>query len=71
MRRRALTISMTALSAVPVRTSAQVIFLWCNIIRQGERAELRAIDLEAKRTAEAKARFEARQARLEREKTGA
>ena len=33
-----------------------------------EKAELRAIDLEAKRTAEAKARFEARQARLEREK---
>ncbi|MEN4685011.1 electron transport complex subunit RsxC [Pantoea agglomerans] len=33
-----------------------------------EKAELRAIDLEAKRTLEAKARFEARQARLEREK---
>jgi Na+-translocating ferredoxin:NAD+ oxidoreductase subunit C len=33
-----------------------------------EKAELRAIDLEAKRTAEAKARFEARQSRLEREK---
>lgn len=33
-----------------------------------EKAELRAIDLEAKRTAEAKARFEARLARLEREK---
>ena len=33
-----------------------------------EKAELRAIDLEARRTAEAKARFEARQARLEREK---
>ena len=33
-----------------------------------EKAELRAIDLETKRTAEAKARFEARQARLEREK---
>ena len=33
-----------------------------------EKAELRAIDLEVKRTAEAKARFEARQARLEREK---
>lgn len=33
-----------------------------------EKAELRAIDQEAKRTLEAKARFEARQARLEREK---
>ncbi|QKJ87080.1 Electron transport complex protein RnfC [Paramixta manurensis] len=33
-----------------------------------EKAELRAIDLEAQRTAEAKARFEARQQRLEREK---
>ncbi|PIJ84872.1 MULTISPECIES: electron transport complex subunit RsxC [unclassified Erwinia] len=33
-----------------------------------EKAELRAIDLEAKRTAQAKARFEARQNRLEREK---
>ncbi|MBA0038182.1 electron transport complex subunit RsxC [Pantoea sp. BIGb0393] len=33
-----------------------------------EKAELRAIDLEAQRTAEAKARFEARLARLEREK---
>ena len=33
-----------------------------------EKAELRAIDLEAQRTAEAKARFEARQTRLEREK---
>ncbi|NIF23553.1 electron transport complex subunit RsxC [Candidatus Pantoea multigeneris] len=33
-----------------------------------EKAELRAIDLEAQRTAEAKNRFEARQARLEREK---
>ena len=33
-----------------------------------EKAELRAIDLEAQRTAEAKARFEARQMRLEREK---
>jgi len=33
-----------------------------------EKAELRAIDLEARRTLEAKARFEARQARLEREK---
>ncbi|WP_374058187.1 electron transport complex subunit RsxC [Candidatus Pantoea persica] len=33
-----------------------------------EKAELRAIDLEAKRTAEAKARFEARQVRLEHEK---
>ena len=33
-----------------------------------EKAELRAIDLEARRTAEAKARFEARQTRLEREK---
>ncbi len=33
-----------------------------------EKAELRAIDLEAKRAAEAKARFEARQARLKREK---
>ncbi|KAF6639361.1 electron transport complex subunit RsxC [Pantoea sp. EKM10T] len=33
-----------------------------------EKAELRAIELEAKRTLEAKARFEARQARLEREK---
>ncbi len=33
-----------------------------------EKAELRAIDLEAKRTAEAKARFEARQTRLKREK---
>ena len=33
-----------------------------------EKAELRAIDLEAQRTAEAKARFEARQNRLEREK---
>ena len=43
-----------------------VIFHWCSIT--AEKAELRAIDLEAKRTAEAKARFEARQARLEREK---
>jgi len=33
-----------------------------------EKAEIRAIDLEAERTAQAKARFEARQARLEREK---
>jgi len=33
-----------------------------------EKAELRAIDLEAQRTAQAKARFEARQERLEREK---
>ncbi|RWR03560.1 electron transporter RnfC [[Pantoea] beijingensis] len=33
-----------------------------------EKAELRAIDLEAQRTAQAKARFEARQQRLEREK---
>ncbi|WP_437611618.1 electron transport complex subunit RsxC [Erwinia sp. V71] len=33
-----------------------------------EKAELRAIDQEAKRTAEAKARFEARKERLEREK---
>ncbi|WP_017348905.1 electron transport complex subunit RsxC [Pantoea sp. A4] len=33
-----------------------------------EKAELRAIDLEAQRTVEAKNRFEARQARLEREK---
>ncbi|OON40420.1 electron transport complex subunit RsxC [Izhakiella australiensis] len=33
-----------------------------------EKAELRAIDLEVRRTAEAKARFEARQNRLEREK---
>ncbi|WP_075181712.1 electron transport complex subunit RsxC [Pantoea sp. 1.19] len=33
-----------------------------------EKAEIRAIDLEAARTAEAKARFEARQQRLEREK---
>ncbi|WP_299999970.1 electron transport complex subunit RsxC, partial [uncultured Cedecea sp.] len=33
-----------------------------------EKAEIREIELEAKRTAEAKARFEARQARLEREK---
>ncbi|MCX8956083.1 electron transport complex subunit RsxC [Erwinia psidii] len=33
-----------------------------------EKAELRAIDLEAERTAQAKARFEARQQRLEREK---
>ena len=33
-----------------------------------EKAEIREIALEAKRTAEAKARFEARQARLEREK---
>ncbi|MBK4784011.1 MAG: electron transport complex subunit RsxC [Pantoea sp. Pent] len=33
-----------------------------------EKAELRAIDLEARRTAEARARFEARKARLEREK---
>ena len=33
-----------------------------------EKAEIRAIDLEAERTAQAKARFEARQERLEREK---
>lgn len=33
-----------------------------------EKAEIREIELEAKRTVEAKARFEARQARLEREK---
>lgn len=33
-----------------------------------EKAEIREIELEAKRTAEAKVRFEARQARLEREK---
>ncbi|BEM82293.1 electron transport complex subunit C [Serratia marcescens] len=33
-----------------------------------EKAEIKAIDLEAARTAEAKARFEAKQARLEREK---
>jgi electron transport complex protein RnfC len=56
----------TASSAAPAPGSAQAIFRWCSIsVRKRPRLRLRQ---EEKRAAEAKARFEARQARLERDK---